>query len=162
MKKAALFLLSAFLICGVYSECPFNFDPKKDLVERMDREIKKLSFILKDMQKKREEKVDDRNRFINNVLDKDISLEEITSILSIFLQQYIKECDADLHMKLSSIHKMFNLSFKMKNSVDSALLEDLKDEFLNFKKLMGIKSYRRFRESKPCRKIDRRSLQAQE
>ena len=135
MKKITLTILTFLLVSNVYSQILSSFDDQKDLIFRIENNIKRLSFSLKEISKNRYETTKDRNSFVQAILQKDRASDEISNILSAFLQKHIKDDDSNLTDKLSTIHKMLNICFEMKQSVDNSYLQDLKEEFRSLKKL---------------------------
>ena len=131
----------AFIVAATYSFCelPIKFDNQRDLIEQIEEEIDMISNSMQNILENPANSPQGYNDLVNRVLKKDASADEISNILSKeFLQKYIAIDDVDIEIKLMIIHKMLNLCFQVKNSVDMALVNSLKEELESFKKLMQL------------------------
>ena len=72
--------------------------------------------------------------FVTGIMKKSKCADEISEILcKEFLQKYILSSDPELNVKLSNVHKMLNLCFLLKTSVDMEFVKALENEFILFK-----------------------------
>ena len=138
MKCCKIFflMLGAFWVTG-FAESTQRFNNQRILISYMENKITELSTVMKNTQNNPLQTPENNNNFIINIREKEIISNNISDILcQEFLQKYISPTDDNLETKLSSIHKMLNLCFLIKTSINPDNVQLLKQEMEEFKKIM--------------------------
>ena len=153
-----LFVFMLFIVMG-YSQPPENFNNQETQFNKIEENIKVISNMIESIIYNKADDPQSRNDLVISVLRKDTLSDEISDMLcKEFLQKYISENDPEVGIKLGIIHKMLNLCFLIKTSVDIAnirLLESELEMLRNYMKLNYKKDpyyrpykYRKYRSKK--------------
>ena len=130
------FVTLVCIICFAtgYCEIPSNFNNQHMIINRIEENIEIIKSLVKNITENPADTPQFRSDLVSNVMKKERCVDEISDILcKELLQKYILSTDKEVNLKLSVIHKMLNLCYILKTSVDLEYVDSLETELQQLK-----------------------------
>lgn len=142
MRRYVLFFIA--IASFTFSENIYE-KGKRCMAEQIENNISEVKAVVGRLLLNQADTPQKRNNLIQDVLKKDDLIDQIVNILSHdFLQKYITDQDVNLQSKLALIHKMLNLCFQVKSTVDMKIVEELETSFKSFAEMLSISKTRSY------------------
>ena len=154
MKKYifwGLFVFLAFSVGMIYPQLPANFNNQQMLINRIEVNVALIKHLTQNIIDNPVDNPQMRSDLVSSVIKKDACADEISEILcKEFLQKYILSSDPELDIKLAIVHKILNICFLLKTSVDIEFVKTVESEITKFKDHLKL-NYQMDPEYKPSR-----------
>ena len=152
MKKVILAtILCICSISSIYAQVGSNFNNQKFLMNKIEVNLELIKNLTQNILNNTADTPQTRSDLVLSINKKERCVNEITEILcKEFLQKYILPNDRDLNEKLALVHKMLNLCFLLKTTVDITSVNEFDTNLQLFKDQLKF-NYQNDPEYRPSR-----------